>query len=126
MKRLLGWGLLCALPAVCVLSALADGVAGKWTGTITPERTNPVAVQLELKVDGSTVTGKAGPEEHQFDVRDGKVDGDRVTFHVMGTGGADYAFNLLLEGDSLHGSVHLSRPEDGAEVNGKVELKRAH
>ena len=60
--------------------ALAHDVDGKWSGTVsTPMGDIPVA--FEFKADGVTLTGtSSGPDGSAIAIKDGKVDGQTITF----------------------------------------------
>jgi hypothetical protein len=62
--------------------AFAADVDGKWAGTIsTPGGDFPVA--FEFKADGTTLTGTTmSPDGMSINIKDGKIDGDKVTFGV--------------------------------------------
>ena len=78
--------LLVLLLATLTSLALAADVTGIWKA----EFDSPVGAQkytYTLKQDGKTVTGKASGdiagEKHDADVKDGKIDGDTITFVEM-------------------------------------------
>ena len=62
--------------------ALAHDVDGKWAGTVnTPMGDFPVA--YEFKSDGAKLTGSTtGPDGGQVPIKDGKIDGNTITFTV--------------------------------------------
>ena len=62
--------------------AFAADVDGKWAGTIsTPGGDFPVA--FEFKADGAMLTGTTqSPDGMAINIKDGKIDGDKVTFGV--------------------------------------------
>ena len=62
--------------------ALAADVDGKWAGTIsTPGGEVPVA--FEFKADGTNLTGTtSSPDGMSVNIKDGKIDGDKITFGV--------------------------------------------
>jgi len=72
----LGLVLFAAVPA------LAHDVDGKWAGTVnTPMGDFPVA--YEFKADGTKLTGSTtGPDGGQIPIKDGKVDGNNISFGV--------------------------------------------
>ena len=72
----LGLVLLAATPA------LAHDVDGKWAGTVaTPMGDFPVA--YEFKAEGTMLTGSTlGPDGGQIPIKNGKVDGNTITFAV--------------------------------------------
>jgi len=62
--------------------ALAADVDGKWAGMIsTPGGEVPVA--FEFKADGTNLTGTtSSPDGMSVNIKDGKIDGDKITFGV--------------------------------------------
>ena len=60
----------------------AADVDGKWSGTIsTPGGEFPA--QFDLKADGAKLTGtSAGPDGMPVAIKDGKIEGDKITFIV--------------------------------------------
>jgi len=62
--------------------AFAADVDGKWSGTIsTPGGDFPAA--FEFKADGTKLTGtSAGPDGMPVNIKDGKIEGDKITFVV--------------------------------------------
>ena len=75
----------CALALAFLFAAVpafAADVDGKWSGTIsTPGGDFPAA--FEFKADGTTLTGtSAGPDGMPIAIKDGKIDGDKISFMV--------------------------------------------
>jgi hypothetical protein len=103
-----GFVLACALAATV---AWAQDLTGKWTATAVG---NNVAVTLDLKVAGNVVTGtilnpQAGPAE----IQDGKIDGDKISFHVLRT--ANNTTNKVMWQGVVHGAeIHFTRSVEGA------------
>ena len=62
--------------------AFAADVDGQWTGSVeTPMGSIPVG--FTFKADGATLTGTSlGPDGGQIAIKDGKVDGNKVSFTV--------------------------------------------
>ena len=62
--------------------ALAHDADGKWEGSIeTPMGTIPVG--FDFKTDGATMTGTSlGPDGAGIPIKNGKVDGQKITFSV--------------------------------------------
>ena len=100
--------LACALAAT---AAWAQDLTGKWTATAV---VNNAAVTLDLKVAGNVVTGtilnpQAGPAE----IKDGKIDGDKISFHVLRT--ANNTTNKVTWQGTIHGAeIHFMRSVEGA------------
>ena len=75
--RYFGFAMLLLLSAVFVFGAEVDG---NWTGTI-PGMDIPVA--YTFKADGATLTGtSSGPENATIPIKDGKIDGNNISFSV--------------------------------------------
>ena len=81
LARTITAALVLALSLVAAPAFAAD-VDGKWAGTIsTPGGDFPVA--FEFKADGATLTGTTqSPDGMSINIKDGKIDGDKVTFGV--------------------------------------------
>lgn len=86
MRQLRIAGVLAVLALVLPPSARAADVNGKWTA----EFDSPVGVQkytYELKADGAKLTGTAAfermGEKGTAELKEGKVDGDKVSFVEM-------------------------------------------
>jgi hypothetical protein len=81
LARTITTALVLALSLVAAPAFAAD-VDGKWAGTIsTPGGDFPVA--FEFKADGATLTGTTqSPDGMSINIKDGKIDGDKVTFGV--------------------------------------------
>jgi hypothetical protein len=62
--------------------ALAHDADGKWSGTVATPM-GDVQVGFELKADGTGLTGTTtGPDGAAVAIKDGKVDGNTITFSV--------------------------------------------
>ena len=84
---------------------------------------------MNLKVEGATVTGTAGPDEDkQWAVRKGRLEGGKLTFEVVpeGDGGEDglLVFDLTFDGESIKGTA-TGTGNGGEKMSAKVDLKRA-
>ena len=61
----------------------AADVDGKWSGTISVAGVGDVPVAFEFKADGATLTGSTlSPDGMSVNIKDGKIDGDKITFLV--------------------------------------------
>jgi hypothetical protein len=84
--------------------ALAADVDGKWAGTIsTPGGEVPVA--FEFKADGTTLIGTtSSPDGMSVNIKDGKIDGDKITFGVsldLGGMALDIAYSGVVSATEL-------------------------
>ena len=62
--------------------AFAADVDGKWAGSIESPN-GPVNIAFEFKADGTSLTGSTtGPDGSQVAIKNGKIDGDNITFSV--------------------------------------------
>ena len=80
------------LPSLLVLMAFpafAADVDGKWSGSLdTPN--GPVQVSFLFRADGSTLTGTTtGPDGNSVALKNGKIDGDKISFSFDVSFGAD-------------------------------------
>ena len=116
-----------------MVSGLMLGAAdatGKWSGTVEivvdgQSRSEPAF--LILKQDGATLTGSGGPrEQEQHALRNGKVEGDKVTFEIARGENEDRVmrFNLTITGDSIDGEVSAPAKDGGQLDRAKLSLKR--
>jgi hypothetical protein len=114
---------------LCTLTALAADITGDWTGTAQVKRgdgsvgTEPAF--LMLKQQGTTVTGTVGENPNrQQRIRNGKVEGDRITFQLPIVAGSHVRVDLKLQpdGNIMKGQVHIER--EGFKQTDQLEVKR--
>jgi len=82
----------------------AADVDGKWSGSIdTPMGAIPI--EFNFKADGATLTGSmGGPDGGQIPIKNGKIDGNKISFNVsVDFGGMtlDFVYTGSLSGDTL-------------------------
>ena len=107
--------------------ALFADVTGKWSGSFDitgPDGdTKSDTAFLSLKQDGKSLTGTAGPNEgQQWDIRAGKVDGDKITFEVALEEGPTIKFELVLDGEHIKGVANGEA--EGKKMSAKVDVTR--
>ena len=116
------------LMALCTLLAAAlaaADVTGTWRGTITSEmardtNSGQIPAYMALQQSDGKITGSAGGSEKMlFKIREGKIEGDRLTVVASPREGAELRFNLTVKGDVLEGEVE----ENGRGI-GTAKLKR--
>jgi hypothetical protein len=136
-KLLLASTILLALAFV----VMAADVAGKWTfDQQMPARgggdATTITSTLELKVDGSTLTGTltrpgmGGRGPQSSEIKNGKVDGNNITFTTErpARGGGDptvTTYKGKLSGDSLELEITQPGFNGGEPRTTKVTAKRA-
>lgn len=114
IRRVLLLGLLILLSAA--LSLAAD-LNGRWEGTLnTPN--GDFSLTFNFKVQGSTLTGTVETSEGNFDITDGKVDGDKFSFKTH-AGDSDINHEGTLAGDTIQLKVN------GPWGDSDIALKRS-
>lgn len=105
------------------VTLLAGDITGKWSGTMTTGE-EPHPALLDLKQEGTTVTGTAGPDDgERYPIRDGKVEDKRVTFKVDAGEHGLIGVTLTLDGDD-HLSGEAMADHDGEHRTAKLDLRR--
>ncbi|HET8546977.1 MAG TPA: hypothetical protein VFL57_03195 [Bryobacteraceae bacterium] len=105
--------------------AAAD-ITGKWRGSFESTNDNGETrkgtAYLDLKQDGSTVTGVAGPNENEpHQLRNGKFENDKLTFTIL-TGDTEMRVELTLAGNELTGQA--TREGASGSRTAKIAVKR--
>jgi len=74
----------CAIGLLLVAAfAFGADVDGKWTGSIAGMDGNNMTLGFTFKADGSTLTGtNTGPDGKDIAIKDGKIDGNNISFSV--------------------------------------------
>lgn len=112
---------------LAVACALVGGAAwgadltGRWSAV-----GNNVEVTLELKVEGNVVTGAVvNPRSGPAEIRDGRIDGDAISFYVVRTAN-NATTKILWQGTVAGEEIHFTRRVDGGNDAGmQVIAKRA-
>ena len=94
----------------CLAAALvfAADVTGKWTAEMQGRNGNTMTVTMNLKADGSKLTGTVSGRAGDTDISDGTVEGDNVAFKVVREfNGNKITSNYKgkLSGDTIHFTV---------------------
>lgn len=110
-----------------MVSLLAD-VTGKWSGSFDvtgPDgETKADTAVLNLKQDGGNITGTAGPnEDKQFDIKTGKIDGNKITLEVVMEDGGILSFDLILDAEHIKGDVKGQMGDE--KMSAKLDVTRA-
>ncbi len=101
---------LLALAFVFASLSLAADISGKWKADYTTPDGTARSSNFEFKVDGSTVTGKLTSPRGDAELKDGKINGDEVTFMVIRNfNGDDVKINYKgkIAGDIIKFDVHF-------------------
>ena len=108
------------------LTAAAADVSGKWSGSFNITGPDGEAKDdtafFVLKQNGTELTGTVGPrEEEQFPIRNGKIEGDKITLEATAKGSV-IKFELVLAGDHIKGDPNGDH--DGEAMKAKVDVTR--
>jgi hypothetical protein len=75
-------GVLLLATLLVAAPAMAADVAGKWTGMLATPM-GDITLGFEFKADGTMLTGSTtGPDGTAIPIKNGKIDGDKITFVV--------------------------------------------
>ena len=96
--------LVITLCVVAFVPLRAADVDGKWSGSIdTPMGAIPI--EFNFKADGATLNGAmGGPDGGQIPIKNGKVDGNKISFNVsidFGGMSLDFVYAGTVSGDTL-------------------------
>jgi len=80
MRRLAFFASTATLACVMAISALAANVDGKWTASMPGRQGNTMEVTFNFKADGDKLTGTMSNPRGESEIKDGKVDGDNISF----------------------------------------------
>jgi hypothetical protein len=101
----------------------AAPIDGKWTGEMQGMDGNAMKIGYTFKADGATLTGSTtGPDGKELAIKDGKIDGDKVSFSVtidMGGQEMKMEYKGVLNGDALKLTLDIM----GQSI--EIPLKRA-
>lgn len=114
MKRLKFLTVVAGLYAAAALSAAAPDFAGKWTASVDQQM-----ISFDFKVDGGKLTGTIensaapGPVE----IKDGKIEGDKISFHIVrNLNNAET--KVLWSGTASGGEIRFTRQTENAAAPG--------
>jgi hypothetical protein len=104
--------------------ALAADVDGKWNGSIDSPN-GAVEIGFEFKADGTMLTGTTtNPEGAPTPIKDGKIDGNNITFAVdLDFGGMPFTINYKGVVNAVQGQINLTLDFAGMPV--ELVVKKA-
>jgi hypothetical protein len=105
----------------------AAELTGKWSGSFdisnAAGENKADSAYMELKQAGGQVTGTAGPNaDKQWSIRNGKLEGQKLTFEVAIDDGGVITFDLVFDGSTIKGTAN-GKGADGESMSAKVNLK---
>ena len=111
--------------AVALLSAvtmLGADVTGTWTGQMPTRDGETRDVTFKLKQAGATLTGSMSAFDTDIEIKDGKIDGEKISFTVtleFGDG-----IKLLFNGTVKDNQIQMTRQREGQDEKQAFVLKR--
>lgn len=108
-------------------TASAADVTGKWTAQVPGRQGNTQEMTINLKADGSTLTGSITTPRGDMDIKDGKVDGNNISFSQTFERGGN-SMTILYKGkvSSDGDSIEFTREMQGGQGQSRTfTAKRA-
>lgn len=102
------------LACLMVTSALAADVTGKWTAQVPGRQGNTMETTFNLKADGSTLTGSVSTPRGEMEIKDGKIDGDTISFTQTFERGGN-SMTIVYKGKVNGDTIEFSRSRQGGE-----------
>ncbi len=101
-----------------IVSAWAAGVAGKWIAE-APSGQQTSEITLVFKVDGTALTGTLDNSAMPgaIEIKDGKVEGDDVSFHVLRSFGEN-EMKVVWKGKVAGDEIRFTRAIEGGMMGG--------
>jgi hypothetical protein len=117
----------CAVFAVLATGmAFAADITGKWTGEMAGPDGGGMTVTFHFKQDGAKLTGTSEGPGGEMQIKDGKVDGDKIVFTVSFDGGGGemkIVHEGTIKGDEI--TLKIKMGDGGEGPGGELKLKRA-
>lgn len=113
--------------AILAASAYGADVSGKWTGTFETEcdgEKQTVAAQMELKQEGTKVTGRVGRQSgDEIEIEGGTIEGSKLRFQAKPhNDDPPIVFEFTVDGDTMNGLI--KGEHEGQPRQAKIEMKR--
>lgn len=114
---------------LATFSLLAGDVTGKWTAEMQGPNGNTRTVTMNLKADGSKLTGTvSGGRGGDAEISDGKVDGNDISFSVVREfNGNKMTSNYKgkVDGDVIHFNMKMEGGPMGNMPERQFDAKKA-
>jgi hypothetical protein len=113
---------------VAAFSLWAADVTGKWTAEMQGPGGNTRTVTLNLKADGSKLTGTVSGGRGDAEISDGKVDGNDLIFSVVREFNGNKmtsTYKGKLDGDVIHFNMKMEGGPMGNMPERQFDAKKA-
>jgi len=90
--------------SLAIGTAFAADLTGKWTATMTTPDGNTIPINYTLKQEGTKLTGTSEGPGGAIEIKDGKVEGDKVSFYITfegGNGAMKISHSGTINGDEI-------------------------
>jgi hypothetical protein len=118
--------LVAGLATVCLWAA---DVTGKWTAEMQGPNGNTRTVTMNLKADGSKLTGTvSGGRGGEAEITDGKVDGNDLSFSVVREFNGNKmtsTYKGKVDGDVIHFNMKMEGGQMGNMPERQFDAKKA-
>lgn len=121
LRSIILWTALWALPAA---TAAAADITGKWQGERQGRNNQTMKVVLDLKAEGSTLTGTMSSfGDRQIPISDGKISGDNLSFTVT-IEFNDNKMKFLYTGEVSGDEMRLKSTREGSGRTTEFTVKK--
>ena len=108
---------LVTLACLMVTSAFAADVDGKWTASMPGRQGNTMEVTFTFKADGSKLTGTMSNPRGESEIKDGKIDGDNISFNQTFERGGN-SMTIVYKGKVSGDTIEFTRSMQGGGGGG--------
>ena len=118
-------GFLAALVVSSLIAAPAADITGKWTAETFMSASGdstPMPTTFTFAVSGDSLTGTVSSAAGTFDIEDGKIDGDAITFTIQVTGGSP--FKMFYDGRVVDEGLDFIVKVEGRDRSDHFVAKR--
>lgn len=112
------------IAGVLLLAGFAFGadVDGKWTGTIAGMDGNDMTIEFTFKAEGNSLTGVHIVNGQETPIKDGKIDGNNISFSVtLDLGGQE----MKIDHKGVVSADQIKMTYDMMGQPGEILLKKA-
>lgn len=104
----------CLLLAVFATAGLAADVSGKWTAMVPGRGGDPMKTDFTFKVAGDTLDGSMTGPQGEMPIKNGKVDGDAISFMIIANFGGN-EMKLIYKGKVSGDEIKFTREREGGQ-----------
>ena len=100
------------LACLMVTTAFAANVDGKWTASMPGRQGNTMEVTFVFKADGNTLTGTMSNPRGESEIKDGKIDGNNISFNQTFERGGN-SMTIVYKGKVSGDTIEFTREMQG-------------